>query len=296
MDLLMIEESVDNTPIFFRTVEEFCRRPKYQLRLQCTSDSLDRIIGKYERPKDNQIQCGLNGCTKEHMFGYVIRAKDGTETNCGQVCGRREFGVKFEEVEALYKKAEDAQLRKRLLTELAENRTTLLLQGEDVHGRVKECSERISKVVTEVEKDFALSSAFRSCIRSGGKIRVENKVDEALRRAKADLITIGEIQGSTALINYEELPKTIYYKFLLPLRELDIAHLDNLENNELEKKTREVKDLSSILANARDFLIDAEKFTEPENLREFSKLKELMPTKSKTGRVDRILSRLPGVS
>jgi hypothetical protein len=183
----------DNSPIFFRTVEEFAVRAGYQLQLTCTRDELDRIVGKYERPKTDQIECGLNGCTQRHMYGYIIQTKVGAETNCGQDCGSREFGVKFHEVEASFKKAEEDQLRRRLLGEIVKNRTDLLVAAKNLRSKIQDAANRVSTIVSEIKREPALYHVFESCLRIGGQIRIAQTVDEALRRDKADLITIGRL-------------------------------------------------------------------------------------------------------
>jgi hypothetical protein len=279
--------------IFFRTVEEFCRRSGFELRIQCATDELDFIVGKYVRPRNNQIECGLNGCTHAHMYGYVIRAKDGRETNCGKDCGAREFGIQFQEFEAEYKKAEDMQLRRELLGQVLIDREALLKSGHEVVAQVKKAAFRVSRVMKEVHREGALTRVLEACIRAGGLIRVEDRVDEAIRRSKADLKTIGEIRGGAVIAQHSQIPNEVYYRVVRALERIDLTELEQLDSTALEKKSRELADIGDIVRRAQQFLKDEKRFTTHANLMEMMKLKELIPKSGRKDRLDRILIKLP---
>ncbi len=55
---------------------------------------------------------------------------------------------------------------------------------------------------------------------------MRTKVDEALRRSKADLKTIGEIRGGGAITRYRDVIKEVYYQALRPLERIDLTEIE----------------------------------------------------------------------
>jgi DNA gyrase/topoisomerase IV subunit A len=286
-------------PIFFQTVEEFCRRPGFELTLECKPDDLDRIVGKYERPRDNLVQCGLNRCNQWHQYGYVICTKKGLETNCGQDCGRREFNVNFDEVEAAYKKAEDAEARRKLIEAVLSNKAELVTLARVTLEEVSAASSDVAAIVNELGKDAALGRALTLCLRNGGRVQVARKDSHALNSAmgassgQADLETIATISGGEAVALYARQAGSIADHVIKPLTNLNEDMLRLLDEKDLEKQTKQIAELRRTLQESQAFLASAKVFCTEENLTRFAALKQTMPRSAQTSRVNRIIARLP---
>jgi len=68
--------------------------PGYVRDIDPLSIQLDAVVGKYREP-ELRI-CGFSNCHTKHFRGYLVTTKDGRITNIGVDCGRKHFGVDFE--------------------------------------------------------------------------------------------------------------------------------------------------------------------------------------------------------
>lgn len=90
----MITLNTEKGLIKIETWEDITSRPGYMDNLDPRDKKLKSIIGNY-RFKD-KIRCGLSNCHTPHAKGYIATTEDGYETNIGQDCGKKYFGVDFE--------------------------------------------------------------------------------------------------------------------------------------------------------------------------------------------------------
>lgn len=91
---------------------------------------LKAIIGRYAF-KD-KLRCGLAGCHTPHNRGYIVVTQSGLETNIGKDCGKKQFGVDFNDMSRQFE---------RDVTE-KENREALW----SFHFRLDEVLQRIDSV------------------------------------------------------------------------------------------------------------------------------------------------------
>lgn len=90
----MITLNTEKGLIKIETWEDITSRPGYMDNLDPRDKKLKSIIGNYSF-KD-KIRCGLSNCHTPHAKGYIATTEDGYETNIGQDCGKKYFGVDFE--------------------------------------------------------------------------------------------------------------------------------------------------------------------------------------------------------
>ncbi|MDB5856233.1 MAG: hypothetical protein JWR22_4274 [Herminiimonas sp.] len=266
--------------------------------LQCGKDALDRIVGKYSFSEKEKLQCGLNGCNTWHWNGYVIQTKEGDETHCGQDCGNREFGVSFKEVEAVYKAAVDRKTKKDHLEQVAKDRDALLVQARELYSLIFAAGNHIDRIVGEIKRDPELDRAFTYCLRSGGRILVEDEESKRLRSAmdagtgKADLKSIGMIRGTSVVFGAARLAGELKCQVIAPLHQLTVDNLDFLSIKDLTKKAATFGNLGQVLSRAGQVLSDYDQFKSLENLEALQLLPHAIPKRARTGRVVRILERL----
>lgn len=288
----------DLLPIQFTSAREFEDRARYQPSLTCETSQLERIVGKYSFTKAELLECGLNGCRTRHWNGWVIKTKDGDETHCGKDCGEREFGVLFTEIEAKYKAAEERQSRRTRLEELAKERDSILAAAKGLYDQVRAAANVINDVLNEVKRDSGLQRVFHACVRSNGRILVEDEDSKRLRAAmgagtgKADLKQIGLIRGVSVVFSQETVGQELKYKIILPLQELTTENLATLPDKELASKTQQFSQLQQTLSSAKQFLAAFQQFSSSANGQAFTLLEYGVPKNSRTGRVSRILTRI----
>ena len=76
--------------------EDIESRAGFVADLNPSDHKLDSIIGRYMF-KD-KIRCGLSNCHTLHTRGYIVTTKEGLSTNIGKDCGRKHFGVDFDDL------------------------------------------------------------------------------------------------------------------------------------------------------------------------------------------------------
>nr|WP_217345082.1 hypothetical protein [Noviherbaspirillum sp. L7-7A]MBV0879301.1 hypothetical protein [Noviherbaspirillum sp. L7-7A] len=291
--------SKDITPIAFKSAEQFQTRPNYQAALRCNTEELDRIVGKYELSEKEKLQCGLNGCNNWHWHGFVIRTKDGQETNCGKDCGSRDFKVSFKEIIAVYRRAEDAASKKDRLTQILADRESLLAEAERVTADVRIASSKIERIRAEIKKDAVLDRAFQSCMKVDGRIQVEDDASKRLREelglpaGKADLRTIAVIRGGNALRQSSIIHYRLSRFLVEPLAGMTAQNLDALTTKQLAAESMRFGNLKQHLSDGRQFLTDAAEFNSAANIETLLLLQELIPKNARTSRLSRIFERLP---
>ncbi|MGC2049783.1 MAG: hypothetical protein WA635_14380 [Gallionella sp.] len=76
--------------------EDIETRPGFITNLNPSEHQLESIIGRYLFKE--KIRCGLSNCHTPHAKGYIVKTKGGQSTNIGKDCGKKYFGVDFEDL------------------------------------------------------------------------------------------------------------------------------------------------------------------------------------------------------
>jgi hypothetical protein len=93
--------------------EDISGRPGFNGSLNPAEHELSAIIGQYAFGE--RIRCGLSNCQTLHARGYLVATRSGLETNIGKDCGKKFFGVNFEEMATRFDRdMRDKQARERL--------------------------------------------------------------------------------------------------------------------------------------------------------------------------------------
>ena len=258
--------------VLFASIAEYEARPNFNAELRLTADELDRIVGKYELPADrgSWAACGLNNCRREHRFGYVISAKDGRETNIGHDCGKREFDVEFDEVEARYKRAVDAQARQRAITTLMDERATLITRAERVVPVAVVQGERFAAFRASFQHMAGFWTNLLKCAKQGGTIRAAHLEggDWAANRGKSvQLVTVGVINGAAVLLDDGSGLGAVVERDVLPwLRALDPIALAALDSTGMSDTLRVAAAKRSTLERTEAFANQAAALLAVENV------------------------------
>lgn len=286
-------------PIHFKSREEFESRPNYLPAVRCTSDGLDYIAGKYGFSADKKLQCGLNGCNSWHQHGFVIATKSGTETHCGQDCGRREFHVSWDEIHAEFERQAKADVRKQLVSKLLEDRNELLKRALSMQSEIAGACSKVRAIYDELRKEPLLAKEFENALANDGRILTELEVDARVAQAfgqrgrNANLTTVGRILGRVAPAKYRSIAATFERSVVQPLVDLGEKSVDTMSDERIEQSVRTIEALRLELGVADQFLTSSRQFLSPKNFAEIEKLKLVLPSRARTSRLDRIFGRLP---
>ena len=86
------------------------KRPHYTNKISGTEHKLSRIFGYYELK--GEIHCSLSSCNQPHGKGYLVATETGLATNIGHQCGKKIFGIDFENHADDFDKFRESEERK----------------------------------------------------------------------------------------------------------------------------------------------------------------------------------------
>jgi hypothetical protein len=209
----------------YTAITDYEARAAFVGPLRIDVASLDRIVGKIElpaKPESAWAHCGLNGCNTAHRFGYVIRTKDGSETNCGRDCGKREFGVRFEEVEARAKRVEESAARRRAAMEIVLQAPGWLNQMRELFPLVKREESRMAQFTNDFQQHKSFWSELTKLAKGSGHIQASRWSEDGYVNE-----TLGRLDGCTVLLKSRLWSSNTIQERLIPW--LDGLNVDSLE-------------------------------------------------------------------
>jgi hypothetical protein len=131
----MITLNSDKGLVLVESWDDVTTRPGFDGNLDPTAVELESILGSYVFR--DYITCGLTSCRQPHGKGYLVKAKNGRETNIGKDCGKNHFGVDFETLRKTYDRDLLNATRRQRLGEI-QNRAQHYLDTIDQlrHGQI----------------------------------------------------------------------------------------------------------------------------------------------------------------
>jgi len=154
----MITLSTDRGLVKVEDWKEIASLPGFIDNLDPRNQKLASIIGQYVFPE--KIRCGLSNCHTPHAKGYVANTESGLITNIGKDCGKRYFGIDFENQSKKFDSDVKAQNNRESLSKFknqietfSENIKTLreASKGADwVHKKIKNLTTFGSEIPSEI--------------------------------------------------------------------------------------------------------------------------------------------------
>lgn len=268
---MLLKHQIDEV-LQFDSVAAFTIRPNFVAQLQLRADELDRIIGKYELLGDKTLWavCGLNHCNTVHRYGFLICAKNGQETNIGKDCGQREFDVEFEEVEARFQKAVDAQAKVRSITNLLSERGEMLARIEKIAPQARIQSGRMREFCRVFQHQQSFWIQLQKCAKLGGIVRAAARQDKdwsTRGSGREQLITVSRFEGWGVLLDDgTNLHQTLDQTVLPWLQTLDETALISTDQSSLDRVLHEAGMMKRLVDKAEKFAAQANIFLAAENV------------------------------
>ncbi len=238
------------------------------------------VIGSYQF-KD-RIRCGLSNCHTPHAKGYIAVTEDGYETNIGQDCGKKYFGVDFE---TLSRKFDRDVIEK-------ENRERLWIFA----SRLKELDEKIDNIRGSLGGDWiykniqALTNLNQGCplgvvrrmqamakSRNGlittQRLATDKEVDElstiqgrAIEKPYYIEEPLAEIQGLEALYPENDLRVLLVKGLGNDIKLFREKDIDEMSYEELAKWAKWLGTVEGTLAQAELAVVAGKKLLSADNL------------------------------
>lgn len=283
----MITLNTEQGLISVENWEDIESRPGFSTDLNPSDHQLDSIIGRYLFKE--KIKCGLSNCHTPHAKGYIVATKDGQSTNIGKDCGKKYFGVDFED---LSKKFD------RDITE-KENRDRLFsfsFQIEELEGTISDLRKKERGADWVNKKTRPLVSAGKDCpevivrrissmIKNGTNIlfvqrestQAEIETLESIqgRKIKRPHIIeerIAEIAGIHALYPENDLKKLLVDDLEVGLKAFKNKDIDLLSYDDLRYWTKWISSIENILERAMTAVTLGNDLLSRSNLEPFSQV------------------------
>lgn len=240
-------------------------RPGFITDLNPSDHQLESIIGRYLFKE--KIRCGLSNCHTPHAKGYIVTTKEGQSTNIGKDCGKKYFGVDFED---LSKKFD------RDITE-KENRIHLFsfsFQVEEIERAISDLRKKELGADWVYKKTRPLLSAGKDCPevivrRISTMIKTGSNILSAQREATSEEIEtleamqgrkiqhphfvedhIADIAGIQALYSENDLKALLVLNLEGNLQVFKSKDIDSLSFDDLRYWTKWVNNIENIMERA----------------------------------------------
>ncbi|WP_157118944.1 hypothetical protein [Azohydromonas lata] len=241
----------DDEVLQFNSVQEFQSRPLFHTALVAAAEDLEKIVGKYLLPEPRMawICCGLNNCDQPHRRGYIVRLRDGRETNCGHNCGSNHFGVKWEELEAAAAKTETAAATRKSVEAILAQKQALLDRANSLISSCAKFEYKVLMVNALLLQHTTLWRHIKECAKLDGAVRIEvalpsNSINYTYG-SKGALKTVATIDGIRLLTED-------FIKYSNVISKSVIPELNSWSATELEGKSQ--KELAAYSQRGQAFI------------------------------------------
>ncbi len=257
------------TLVEIKSWEDVVDRPGYTEKVNPDEVTLKQIIGRYHiSPKQ---PCGISSCGTAHNMGFLVVCEGGIETNIGNKCGKRIFGVDFQNLEKTFTRATNAQRYRENIAKVKnqlepfERKLTFLRDGENQGAW---CISKVEWYATKGFEQKTLDALHERAKRGDSVISKTVALSAAEREAAGGSIhreeTVAIIGGLSCIKSYKKL-KTLLYSTLgdelvvfksLEEDTLDFPQLKRWNNwaNTIEKKITQAE---KIIDDCHRFLVDS---------------------------------------
>ncbi len=259
----MIVINTEQGLIRIKKWEDITELAGYVPQIDPKESKLETITGRYIFREP--VKCGLSNCGTLHKRGYVVKTPKGEQSNIGKDCGKKHFGVEFEELsrqfdrdlEEQLQRISDIQQRERganwVNRSLKSFWSTLpRLVKDRVYGMVKSRDPKITVSRLATSQELAI-------------LKEAKELDEGAKEAYIT-DTVGTLSGFTSLYKENDIRELLIVDLqsgLKGLLELDISSFTEFQ---LKKHVKWAGQVDSKFDKAEVVIGDANKFFQTTNL------------------------------
>lgn len=255
---------------------DLIERPGYVEKVDSNKVKLKAIIGRYHiEPKR---PCGIQSCGTAHNMGYLVVCESGIETNIGNKCGKRIFGVDFQTLEKTFTRDTNAQ-RYREKIEESKNQIDEI-QQEALHlfqgNRQGDwCHQQMHSHMTRLFDDRTIESLMRRSRLGEGAVYKEVSLQgkeleaaiEAGSKSRFQTKAIGMIAGIAAVKDYKKIKNILLVDLGEELEAFKLLDSDSLIYDQLKRWNSWANRTESKLQDARSIIKDCQRFLVADNIK-----------------------------
>jgi hypothetical protein len=301
----MITLNSDKGLVLVESWDDITTRPGFDGNLDPTAVELESILGSYVFR--DYIICGLSSCRQPHGKGYLVKAKNGRETNIGKDCGRKHFGVDFEALRKTYDRDLLNATRRGRLGEF-QNRAQHYLdtvdqlrQGQFGAKWVYKTSRALVSKAAAMPDEIVQSVSGMAKARDGTITRqrqaTEQEVDDIEARENRRIQrphyvseSIGMLQGLAALFPENDLRQILAVDLIPKLVQLKQLSVDTMRELDLASWDKWAAGIDQKLDQAREAIRQGTQLLRKSNL---AQLNELLEDQADRKIFGHFISKLP---
>lgn len=272
--------SVDKKLIHFNSYEEMAARPGFVNVVDPKQTQLQDAVGIYHLPHDAHIPCGLSDCRTKHGLGLLMVTSEGLETNIGNRCGVKKFGIRYQVIknQAI---AGDRRVgrRDKINTALA-NRLAFHATIEHLLSQPRG-ARWLAKAKAQFEQLIPSDASFqiRKMAREGAagvfiaRLRTEREMAiqrelHSSQRGNVERYVHEQVGTLNGLDTWKtDLRELLIDELQMKMNELERVDVDELSDASLRDHAQWVDAIPSRIAQAERLIDEGAKFFQPSNLR-----------------------------
>lgn len=276
----MITLNTDKGLIKVESWEDVTSRPGYMPDLDPKDKKLKSVIGSYQFKE--KIRCGLSNCHTPHAKGYIAATEDGYETNIGQDCGKKYFGVDFETLSRKFDRdVTEKDNRERLwsfryrLKELEEKIDNIRksIGGDWVYRNLQALTNLNRGCPPGVVKRMTAMAKSRNGLLTTQRLATDEEVDDlsaiegrAIEKPYYINEPLAEIKGLDALYPENDLRELLVKGLSSEIRSFQEKDIDQMSYSELAKWSKWLATIEVTLSTAELAVASGKRLLSPKNL------------------------------
>lgn len=268
--------------LWFQNIAEIENRPGYVASLTVTEGDLSHLVGGYRFRPDEEARCGLNGCNQPHQKGFVIATKDGSETVCGSVCGGKNFGMDFRDMEAKFFATAAQVTMQQSIADLKAGAGAWLERVSQLHADLMLVYGPLQKVRHQFRQERTADRLLTTLIREGGTIKRQRELTKRERdimgnpKVRFTSETVATVRGVSALNDYARIANVLEKDLRGTIGE--VQRLDDIQavkGARLTAYSSAIQRMPNLAKEVGDFVKVARDFLTPDNLLALMRIQEM---------------------
>lgn len=260
-------------------------RPGYKSKIDPKETKPKQILGRYHiAPKQ---PCGISSCGTAHNMGYLVLCENGTETNIGNKCGKRIFGVDFQALEKTFTRDTNAQRYRENISKFQNqianfnDRVNFLIDGEQ---QGQWCYDRMHWHITKGFESKTLEALKGRSLRNDPAIYNEVGLSKEEREAARETGDnsgykrefIANINGINAVRDYKKLKSLMRVVLTDEKNVFESLDPDVLDFKDLRRWNGWANRFEKKIKEADDIIIDCKRFLVPSNVQLIRDCKQML--------------------
>lgn len=266
--------------------EDITARPNFMERVvipkgEKVEGILRDLVGYYFF-KD-EVKCGISSCGTKHQKGYIASLNDGNEIIIGHNCGKRYFGVSFDE-----KTTQFTHLK---------NNANQYVQIQSMFEQLPSVKEKYEKVLNqsgrytflqlktaikefkETAIDYWMRKVINQEVSSSGLIYIEDfkteeEINAEILMGKKNIrdtkrILKGNVVGYEVIANWHNAERA---KSFLETLYKELKHPNQMSGETIKRIAKKIRQHDQYLRELEEYCINGNKLFIPENLIQFAVL------------------------